>query len=427
MKITLLCIEIPYPATNGSRIDMWRRIKAFATQGTELQAIVWWFGTKPTLDEIAEIQKYVKRLHLFQIEQTWTARLRRLPDLLSYPLETTSRIIKGVKLNTLIDEVRNFNPDAIFLESIHGGVIATSLSQSLNIPLLTRSPNIEHLYAQKMLQSTIRLKDKLRRYLATIHLEKYEKSILKNSAFFYDISADDLKFWQAAGFTNGRLLPPMIEFPDSETASSHNSISTTIPTKQIEEIATSYDLVFLGNLYAENNVAGLIWFLTEVWPIVRAQLPETTVLIAGSNPVPRIRQICEKTQGVTLRINPKSASDTYRSGRVLINPILKGSGVKIKSIDMLTIGLPIVSTIEGVSGLPEAIKKYFIIASDTASFAAASIKFLSAIQRSSAALTEQKDNSDLPIIADRELLESFFGNKIIQTVISDIESIIQQQ
>jgi polysaccharide biosynthesis protein PslH len=418
MKITLVCTEIPYPATNGSRIDMWRRIKAFATQGTELQAIVWWFGTKPTWDEIAEIQKYVKRLHLFQIEQTWTARLRRLPDLLSYPLETTSRIIKGVKLNTLIDEVRNFNPDAIFLESIHGSVIATSLSQSLNIPLLTRSPNIEHLYAQKMLQSTIGLKDKLRRYLATIHLEKHEKSILKNSAFFYDISADDLKIWQDAGFTNGRLLPPIIEFPDSDTASFHNSISTISSIKQI------YDLVFLGNLYSENNVAGLIWFLTEVWPVIRAQLPETTVLIAGSNPVPRIRQICDKTEGVTLKINPKSASDTYRSGRVLINPILKGSGVKIKSIDMLTIGLPIVSTIEGVSGLPEAIKKYFIIASDAASFAAASIEFLSAIQISSAALTEQKDNSDLPIIADRELLESFFGNKIIQTVIYDIESII---
>ena len=196
MKITLVCTEIPYPATNGSRIDMWRRIKAFATQGTELQAIVWWFGTEPTLDEIAEIQKYVKKLHLFQIEQTWIARLGRIVDLLSYPLETTSRIIKGQNLSLLIDEVRNFNPDAIFLESIHGGVIATSLSQSLNIPLLTRSPNIEHLYAQKMLQSTIGLKDKLRRYLANIHLEKYEKSILKNSAFFYDISADDLKFWQ---------------------------------------------------------------------------------------------------------------------------------------------------------------------------------------------------------------------------------------
>jgi polysaccharide biosynthesis protein PslH len=414
MKITLICTEIPYPATNGSRIDMWRRIKAFADQGTELQAIVWWFGNKPTRAEIAEIQKYVKKLHLFEIEQTWTARLRRIFDLLSYPLETTSRIIKGQSLSLLIDEVRDFNPDAIFLESIHGSVVAKILSQSLKIPLLTRSPNIEHLYARRMLQSAIGFKDKFRRYLATINLEKHEKNVLRSSKFFYDISADDLKFWHANGFTNGRLLPPMIEFSDSEVVVSHDADPATI----------SYDLVFLGNLFAENNVAGLIWFLTEVWPIVRDRLPEATVLIAGSNPVPRIKQICEQTEGVTLSINPKSAIDTYRSGRVLINPILKGSGVKIKSIDMLTIGLPIVSTIEGVSGLPEEIvEKYFKIAPDARSFALASIEFLAASQISTSTLTDRQDR--LPIVADRELLESYFGNKIIQTVIADIESIVK--
>jgi polysaccharide biosynthesis protein PslH len=414
MKITLICTEIPYPATNGSRIDMWRRIKAFSEQGTELQAIVWWFGTKPPQAEIAEIQKYVKKLHLFEIEQTWTARLRRIFDLLSYPLETTSRIIKGQSLSRLIDEVRDFNPDAIFLESIHGSVVAKTLSQSLKIPLLTRSPNIEHLYARRMLQSAIGFKDKFRRYLANINLEKHEKNVLSSSKFFYDISADDLKFWQAKGFTNGRLLPPIIELPDSAAGSSEDSHQTII----------SYDLVFLGNLFAENNVAGLIWFLTEVWPIVRDRLPESTVLIAGSNPVPRIKQICEQTKGVTLSINPKSAIDTYRSGRVLINPILKGSGVKIKSIDMLTIGLPIVSTIEGVSGLPEEIvEKYFKIAHDARSFASASIEFLAASQISTSTLTDRKDR--LPIVTDRELLESYFGNKIIQTVIADIESIVK--
>jgi polysaccharide biosynthesis protein PslH len=406
MKITLVCIEIPYPATNGSRIDMWRRIKAFADRNVDLQAIVWWFGTEPTVDEIAEIQKYVKKLHLFEIGQTSIARLKRVFDLLSYPLETTSRIIKGKKLDILIDLVRAFNPDAIFLEGIHGSVIATTLSKLLNIPLLTRSPNIEHLYAQKMLQSAIGFKDKLRRYLATIHLKKHEQNILTGSNFFYDISADDLQFWQHAGLTNGRLLPPIIEFPDLETIS-------------LSKIDISYDLVFLGNLYSENNVAGLIWFLTEVWPIVHDRLPQTTVLIAGSSPVDRIIQICERTEGVTLSINPKSARDTYRSGRVLINPILAGSGVKIKSIDMLTIGKPIISTLEGVSGLPDAVRKYFRIADDPASFASATIESLSI---SPTDLT----NENLPI-ANRELLESFFGNQIIQRVIDDIESIVPLQ
>jgi polysaccharide biosynthesis protein PslH len=397
MKITLICQEIPYPAIHGSRIDMWRRIKAFADRGVELQAIFWWFGTAPTPTELAEIQKYVPEVLPIQIEQTWAARLRRGYDLLSYPLETTSRMIKGQNLIKTIDAVRKFNPDVVFLDGIHGGVIATKLSQMLDLPILTRSHNIEHLYARRMLQSAIGTKDKFRRYLATINLEKYERSILSNSAFFYDISADDLKFWHDRGFANGHLLPPLIEFPDR--------------FEPKDPLIKSYDLVFLGNLNSENNVAGLIWFLTEVFPLIRDRLPKTTVLIAGFNPVDRIRQICDRIDGVELSVNPQSASNTYRSGKVLINPILTGSGVKIKSIEMLTTGLPIVSTVEGVSGLPDAVKPYFKIADNARDFATAAIEFLSI-------------DFDLPT-ADRGLLETYFGNQIVEHVINDIESIVR--
>lgn len=393
MKITIVCQEVPYPAMHGSRIDMWRRIKAFAAQGIELQVIFWWFGIQPTAEDIAEIYKYVSKVHSIEIEQTPISRLRRITDLLTYPLETSSRLIKGEKLANLRHDVREFDPHIIFLDGIHGSAIATSLSQDLNIPIVTRSHNIEHMYAKKMLQAAIGIKDKFRRYLSLFNLEQAEKKILTNSTFFYDISADDLKFWQDIGLENGRLLPPIIE----------------IENKSNLEIEKSYDLVFLGNLNAENNVGGVIWFVNEVLPLIRNQLPEATLLVAGFKPVDRIRQICEKTTGVSLSINPDSASDTYRSGRVLINPILTGSGVKIKSIEMLQFGIPIVSTTEGVSGLPTAVKQYFKIADSSGAFANAAIECLS-------------NNYTLPII-DRQLLAASFGPEIINNVITDLKSI----
>jgi polysaccharide biosynthesis protein PslH len=401
MKITLVCQEIPYPAMHGSRIDMWRRIKALAERGIKLQLICWWFGTKPTAEEIAEIHKYISALHPIEIEQTSISRLRRMTDLLTYPLGTSSRRIKGQKLAELIDEVREFSPDLIFLDGIHGGAIATSLSRTLKVPIVTRSHNIEHMYAKKMLDAAIGFKDKFRRYLSIVHVERYEKELLTNSALFYDISADDLKFWQELGFTNGRLLPPTIEFAAQSVVESNLS----------PELLKSYDLVFLGNLNTENNVAGVIWFLTEVLPLIHDRLPETTVLIAGFKPVDRIVQICEKTERVFLSLNPASASDTYRSGRVLINPILTGSGVKIKSIEMLQFGKPIVSTTEGVSGLPATVKQYFKIADDPVTFANAAIEFL-------------VTDCTVPTI-DRQLLESYFGTEIIDNVITELEAIVR--
>ncbi|WP_373540200.1 glycosyltransferase [Chamaesiphon sp.] len=406
MKITLICQEIPYPAMHGSRIDMWRRIKAFAERGVELQLIFWWFGTPPTTETIAQICKYASKLHPIQIEQTSLSRLRRITDLFSYPLETSSRLIKGQKLANLMNEARDFNPDIIFLDGIHGGAIATRLSQELQVPMVTRSHNIEHLYAQKMFAAAISIKDKFRRYLAMLHLERYEKKLLASSALFYDISADDLRFWQAQNLTNGRLLPPLIEL-------------AAVESPNIPALNESYDIVFLGNLNAENNVAGVIWFLTEVLPLIRDRLPQVTVLIAGFKPVDRIVQICHHTERVSLQIDPISASDTYQSGKVLINPILTGSGVKIKSIEMLQFGKPIVSTSEGVSGLPTAVKQYFSIANEPATFAATIGDFLLA--------NCTVPPSDCPgeMLRRRQLLQAYFGGEIIDKTIAEIQSIVR--
>lgn len=392
MKITVVCHEIPYPPIHGGRIDMWRRLKAFSHFGVDLQLICWWYDTPPTHEEIAEINKYVKQLCIVPIKRTLGDRVRRIVDLLYYPLEVTSRIIRGKQLNSLLYDVRAFNPDVILLDGIHGGEIATALSKRLNVPLFTRSHNIEHLYYRRMLASARGLKNKIKRFLSVINLEKYEKNLLKNSTLFYDISADDLKFWQSQGYSNGRWLPPLVEFPEYSTT----------PKYPI------YDLVFLGNLSLENNAAGVVWFLNDVIPIIRANLPKIRVLIAGLNPGKEIKQLCEEVEGVDLSINPVSAVEIYQSGRVLINPVLKGSGVKIKSIEMLIYGKPLVSTPEGVSGLPEEVRQYFKIAADAQSFAAEVIKALS---------------NSVTTNADRELLESMFGYKVIEGVVSDIKAL----
>jgi polysaccharide biosynthesis protein PslH len=403
MKITLVCHEIPYPPIHGGRIDMWRRIKAFAAQGVELQIIAWWFSTQPTAAEIAEIHKYAQKVDLIQIERTWLARMGRIWDLRRYPLEVTARIVKGQNLGTLQAEVRTFAPDLIFLDGIHGGVIAETLHECLNVPIVTRSHNIEHLYYQRILKSAVGFKQKLKRYLSVMHLEQYEKDILAKSAIFYDISTDDLKFWQNAGFNNGRLLSPLVEPIDDRYQK--------ILSDRQNEINQTYDLVFLGNLSLENNVAGIIWFVTKVLPIVRAQLPNVRLLIAGLNPVDDIYQICANNQNITLRANPVSAAAIYQSGRVLINPILVGSGVKIKSIEMLGYQKPIVSTLEGVSGLPDAVKPYFKIAHDAKSFGLLAIEALS---------TEHH------LVIDRQLLESLFGYQTIETVVSNLKSILNR-
>ncbi len=398
MKITLVCHDIPYPAIHGGRIDMWRRIKAFAQIGVELQLICW-FDKIPQREEVAEIKKYVDSTYFIPFKHDFCSKGYRLLNLLRYPLEVTSRLVVGQQLDRLVSHVRAFKPHLIWLDGIHGGDVASKLSHQFDIPIVTRCHNIEHLYYQRLFTSAIGT-SKVKRYLSVSHLETYEKSLLKDSLLFYDISAEDLKFWKSRGFKNGRYLPPLMEIYQSHQQDKFN---------QKIDVSDRYDVVFLGNLYSNNNVAGIIWFLTQVLPEIRTQLSNIKVLIAGAKPINRIRQLCEDIDGVDLSINPPSSTEIYNSGSVLINPVLTGSGVSIKSLEMLMAGKPIVSTPQGIAGLPLSVRQYFKIASDKQSFAAAIVNLLSNSHK---------------IHIEPKLLESLFGTQVIQEVVSDIRSLI---
>jgi glycosyltransferase involved in cell wall biosynthesis len=428
MKISLICFNFPYPPFDGGKIDVWRRIKALAQCGVNLQVISW-IKDPPEAEELAEIQKYTQQIYLIPFKRTPIALARRFIDLFFYPLEVTSRIVRGKELNALLAQVQAFAPDVIFLDGIHGGVVATYLSKKLNVPIVTRSHNIEHLYQQRLLASTQGW-NKFRKQLSLTNLKNYEKTLLKNSIRFYDISANDLEYWQKnQGLTNGRCLPPLIDI--AENNPSHRGKEK--PTHDF-----TYDVVFLGNLYSENNVAGVIWFLTEVLPKISQQLknsqaekaiaqinsltptsPETKpsdasfpaikVLIAGSSPTSQIKQLCNNIKGVELKVNLPSSAQVYDSGRVLINPVSAGSGVSIKSIEMLASGRPIVSTPQGLAGLPQQVHQYFTIADNAESFAAEIVKYLS---------------NPPKINIEPELLDSFFGFRVIKDVVSELEEIL---
>ncbi|MEB3885688.1 glycosyltransferase [Lyngbya sp. CCY1209] len=394
-------MDIPYPPVHGGRVDIWRRLKMLSELGTEIQLICWSAET-PDADSLDVINRYVKDFYPIFYRRSVGAYVRRVLDLLSYPLEVTSRIVRGEEWTRILESVRRFQPDVIFCDHIHSGVVASRLSDTLDIPMVVRSHNIEHLQYRYYFQCALG-HQKFLRFLSLINLEKYEKSLLHKSLAFYDISKDDLQFWQQQGFDNGYFLPPLIDLKSEHHQNADGSSDDGVN----EEI--TYDVVFLGNLHSENNVAGVIWFVEEVFPILKERSPDIKVLISGANPVPNIQEICQNKPGLELKINPPSARKIYRSGRVLIDPVATGCGVSTKSLGMLASGKPIVSQPKGLSGLPEEAKQYFRVASDPESYANEIIN----------CLAEEKPN-----IPDRALLESMFGYPVVQNFLFQLNSIL---
>ena len=108
---------------------------------------------------------------------------------------------------------------------------------------------------------------------------------------------------------------------------------------------------FIGTLDYEPNVEGLRWFLAEIWPRVRASVPDARVLVAGSGDAEWIEHIVDASDGVSLRSNVSNAHAALSGFRVCIVPLLSGSGTRIKVLEAAAMAHPIVATRVGAEGL----------------------------------------------------------------------------
>jgi len=97
------------------------------------------------------------------------------------------------------------------------------------------------------------------------------------------------------------------------------------------------------------NVDGLLWFVHEVLPLVRAQVPWVRVHVSGPDPPHTIRGV--EGRGISFEGHVSNMAELYGRARACIVPLRYGSGVKIKTVEALQYGVPTVATTVGAEGI----------------------------------------------------------------------------
>ncbi|HEX5963981.1 MAG TPA: glycosyltransferase family 4 protein [Gemmatimonadales bacterium] len=112
------------------------------------------------------------------------------------------------------------------------------------------------------------------------------------------------------------------------------------------------------------NVHGIVWFIDSVLPMVRSQVPEAELWLAGGIS-DRVRRAAP---GVRRLGYVDALEDVYRQSAVVVNPQQFGTGISIKSIDALRHGRPLVTTASGARGLEEGAGTAFLQAGSAEEF-----------------------------------------------------------
>jgi len=103
-----------------------------------------------------------------------------------------------------------------------------------------------------------------------------------------------------------------------------------------------YDIVASGTMAHYQTTHGIIDFYNRYLPIVKRLLPDSTVLLTGRNPSTEIQYMqIEKPDTIFIVPNPEDIMSQVLRGRIFLCPTDIGSGLKLRAMDGLKSGLPI--------------------------------------------------------------------------------------
>lgn len=125
--------------------------------------------------------------------------------------------------------------------------------------------------------------------------------------------------------------------------------------KKTDRVSTQRLLIFGSS--NPINIDGYNFFVDNVWPLIKTKLPTCELVIAGL-----ICEAIERREDIIYIGVVDDKAEAYNDISIAINPMTYGSGLKIKTLEALIYGVPVVSTSHGALGLEEMIDKCIFVA-----------------------------------------------------------------
>ena len=155
------------------------------------------------------------------------------------------------------------------------------------------------------------------------------------------------------------------------------AVSTGVDLREFRPAATESDpslVIFVGAMRYEPNIDAMEFFCREVWPSVRARLPDARFRIVGRTPAPRVLALASPSVEVTGTVD--SVVPHRAAAAVEVVPLLAGGGTRLKLYEAMAMGKAIVSTSLGAEGLDYRDGHDIVLADSAQAFADAVVALL---------------------------------------------------
>lgn len=358
MRILQLCKKFPYPPYDGEVIAIQSLSKAFHQLGQDLTVLAintkkHFFPPEELPPDVAEWGDFHSVFVNTDI-RPWPA-FKNLFGQTSYNISRFDHTGFRKRLEALLQQ-QSF--DIIQLEGLYLMPYINSIRQYSDAKISFRAHNIEFEIWERLAKNARNPIKKAYLQLLAKRLKRYEIAQLNQADALVPITEKDQQYFEHLGCQ----LP-------SQVIQMGVDAERLIPDRS----QLDYPSVFhLGSLDWMPNQEGMLWFLENVWPKVRAELPELRFYMAGRNLPKRFAQL--RYPNVEIVGEVPNAVDFMNRKAIMVVPLHAGSGMRIKIMEALALEKTIVSTDVGAEGIAALHGEHILRANEADAFAQAIVR-----------------------------------------------------
>jgi polysaccharide biosynthesis protein PslH len=360
MRILNITNEIPYPVVSGAALRTYNLLRRLAKEHEVYIAA--FCDTEEQKKGIAHLQQFCRGV--VAVTRDRFKALPLLRKLLQYPFQGGPAELRLQFSKELYKEVRNLAGRVAFdVVQIEHGSMGLYLEA---LPATLRSKAVWVLHDIDF--------DKFKR------ISRIERSFYRKLRA--QLHATMMKRWQPDFASLFRLCITMSEADRQLLLSANKGLKVEVSPNGVDTDRLSVmpernetpTILFIGNMGYEPNVDAAIYFCHEVLPLIRKKVTDVELWIVGINPKISIKRLAGN--GVFVTGEVPDVVPYYERSKVCVVPLRAGSGTRLKIMEAMAMGRPVVSTSIGAEGLDFVEGRHLFIADDSKEFAKKTVELL---------------------------------------------------
>lgn len=194
-------------------------------------------------------------------------------------------------------------------------------------------------------------------------IKKYEGRICREFEAVLAVSEEDKAALEEAMGRRGGITVIPIAVDTDEVA-------------YVNRLPDADHILHIGTMYWPPNIDGILWFIRDIYSRIRNRRPGVNFDVIGARPPQEIVEMGKNGSGINVTGYVDDPTPYLQQAGAMVVPLRSGGGMRVKILNALSQGLPIVTTALGCEGIAVEPGKHVLVADTPEEFAQATLRLL---------------------------------------------------